>query len=79
MSVRYVSFDIRKGGDYEDLRAFIKKYRGKSITQSLYRFETDVALRVFRSDLSDAAEGDSSVYIIIRTKDGLRHGPAATS
>jgi hypothetical protein len=78
MSIRYVSYDIRKGNDYDELRAFIKKYRGKAITESLYRFKTDVELDTFRAELGDAVQGDESVYILIRTKDGIAHGRAAT-
>ena len=77
MSVRYVSYDIRKGSDYDDLHAFLKKHRGKMVTKSLYRFETDVELDAFRAELSDAVQGDESVYILVRTKDGIAHGRAA--
>jgi hypothetical protein len=77
MSVRYVSYDIQKGNDYGDLRAFIKKHKGKAITQSLFRFTSEVDLGTFRDELGDAAQGDETVCVIIRTKDGLTHGRAA--
>jgi hypothetical protein len=76
MSVRYVSYDIQKGNDYEDLRAFIKKHKGEAITKSLYRFDTEVSLQAFRSELGEASDGDDSVVLIIRTKDGIAHGRA---
>lgn len=77
MTVRYVSYDYRKGTDYGDLQAFIRKYRGKAISQTLVRFETDSDLATFRDELHEAVEDDSSVYILIRTKDGITHGKPA--
>lgn len=77
MSTRYLSFDIQ-GKVNDDLLAFIRKNKGEAITRSLYRFETDVSLEDFRSALGEAANGDESVLLIIRTKGGLAHGRVVT-
>lgn len=76
MGVRYLSYDLEKGNDYEDLCAFIKKHKGTAITKSLYRFDTDMPLDDFRSKLGEASGGDESVVLIIRTKHGIAHGRA---
>ena len=74
MSVRYISFDPGMESNHRDLRAFIRKYGGKALNQSLVRFETDSDLGTFRDELHDAVEDDSSVFILIRTKAGITHG-----
>ena len=76
MSVRYVSYDIQKGSDYNDLQAFIKKHKGTAVTKSLYRFDSKVSLNAFRAELGQATRRDETVCLIIRTKDGLAHGRA---
>ncbi len=76
MSVRYVSYDIRKNGDYDGLHAFVKKHKGLAVTESLFRFDTEMDLDEFRAELGDAVEGDSSVVILVRTKEGIAHGRA---
>ncbi len=76
MSVRYVSYDIRKNGDYDDLHAFVKRHKGLAVSESLFRFDTDMDLEEFRAELRDAAQGDSSVVILVRTKEGISHGRA---
>ncbi len=76
MAVRYVSYDIRRNGDYDDLHAFVKKHKGQTISESLFRFETDLDLDDFRAELREAVQGDSSVFILVRTKEGIGHGRA---
>jgi hypothetical protein len=74
MSVRYLSYDIQKGGDYAGLRGFVKKHKGEVLSSSLYRFDTDLSLDEFRTELSEAIDGDESVFLIVRTKEGIAHG-----
>ena len=75
MSVRYVSFDPRNSKRY-DLKGFVKRHHGKAISEALYRFDTDAELDTFRTELREAVDDDESVFIIVRTKDGLAHGSA---
>jgi hypothetical protein len=78
MSTRYVSYDIGPRGENEDLVSFAKKHNGKALSRSLFRFETNMTLEDFRSELYDAVGDDRSVIVIIRSKEGVVHGrPAA--
>lgn len=70
--VRYLSYDIREGNDYDALYKFIKKHKGEEITKSLYRFVSDINYDDFAKELRNAVEDDDSVYFICNN-DGLVH------
>jgi hypothetical protein len=74
---RYVSYDIDQANDHSALRAFVKRHNGQAVTKSLYRFETEMPLPDFRSELGKASGGDESVFLIVRTRESIAHGRAA--
>lgn len=74
MPIRYLSYDIREGNDYEALYKVIEKHKGTLVTESLYRFDATGKLEQFIADVAAAIEDDDSVYVIyLGENDVIRH------
>jgi hypothetical protein len=74
MPIRYLSYDIREGNEYEALYKVIEKHKGTLVTESLYRFDGAGELDQFVADVARAVADDDSVYVIYQAKgDGLCH------
>ena len=69
---RIVTYDLKKGNDYQKWYDFVEKIKGIKITESTYMIDSELGQTQFEKLLQSLFQKDDNVaYITCNTKDGL--------
>ena len=72
MMKRIVTYDVKRGNDYQTFYDYVEKCNGEAITESTYLLNTDLKQDSFENKLRQVFhKGDNVAYISVNDKNVL--------
>lgn len=73
MATRYISYDIDKENDYEELYDFLEVEGAQKLSESFYKIESSLELKEFCNKLKRLTNDGDIVIVIFNSKEGIKH------
>jgi len=73
MAVRYLTYDIVSGNDYDELYEFLEEINAVKVTESTYKIEANIKFDGLCELLKKITTTGDKVSLIYRTDDSISH------